>query len=66
MLRKLVVKYVPTYTKGTVKKNAKDLSTDANNMWFLYVFLLFFFLIFFIKAYVVGSSFELHRQVHAI
>ena len=56
MLGKLVVKYVPIYTKGTLlKKTAKDLSNSAYAM-FLYVFLLlffffffFFFLIFFIK-----------------
>ena len=45
MLGKLVVKYVPTYTTGTLlKKTAKDLSNNAYAM-FLYVF----FLIFFIK-----------------
>ena len=38
MLGKLVVKYVPTYTKGTLlKKTAKDLSNNAYVM-FLYVF----------------------------
>ena len=48
-----MVKYVPTYTKGTLKKKtAKDLSNAAYAM-FLYV--VFFFLIFFIKAYVVGT-----------
>ena len=48
LLGKLVVKYVSTYTKGTLKKkrSVKVLSNDA------YVI---FFLIFFIKAYVVGT-----------
>ena len=45
MLGKLVVKYVPTYTKGTLlKKLRKDLSNNAYAM-FLYVF----FVVFFIK-----------------
>ena len=53
LLGKLVVKYVSTYTKGTLKKkkSARDLSKDANAM-FLWVS---FPLIFFIKAYVVGT-----------
>ena len=51
LLGKLVVKYVATYTKGTLKqRSAKDLSNDAYAM-----FLCFLFLIFFIKAYVVGT-----------
>ena len=37
MLGKLVVKYVPTYTKGTLRK---DLSNNAYAM-FLYVFFFF-------------------------
>ena len=51
LLGKLVVKYVTTYTKGTLKqRSAKDISDDAYVM-----FLCFLFLIFFIKAYVVGT-----------
>ena len=44
---KFVEKYVPTYTKGTLKKKkVKDLSNNAYVM-------VFFFLIFFIKVYVM-------------
>ena len=51
MLGKHVVKYVPTYTKGTLlKKLRKDLSNNAYAM-FLYVF----FFNFLYKAYVVGT-----------
>ena len=50
LLGKLVIKYVSTYTKATLKQiSAKDLSNDAYA-----IFLCFLFLIFFIKAYVVG------------
>ena len=45
MLGKLVVKYVPTYTKGVlkkIKKTTKDLSNNAYAM-FLNVFFFFFF-----------------------
>ena len=50
-LGKHVVKYVSTYTKGTLKqRSAKDLSNDAYAM-----FLCFLFLIFFRKAYVVDT-----------
>ena len=53
MLGKLVVKYVPTYTKGTLFKTMrKDLSNNAYAM-FLYFF--FFFFNFLYKAYVVGT-----------
>ena len=42
------------------KKNAKDLSNNADAM-FLYVF---FFLIFFIKAYVVGTHLNcIHKSM---
>ena len=82
LLGKLVVKYVSTYSKGTLKqRSVKDLSNDADAMFF------------YIKAYVVGThlncidklmqfkwvsttflyksichgySFELHRQANAI
>ena len=49
LLGKLMVKYVSTYTKGTLKnkRSAKDLSN--------YAYAMFFILIFFIKAYVVGT-----------
>ena len=44
MLGKLLAKYVPTYTKGTLlKKLRKDLSNNAYAM-FLYVFFFFNFL----------------------
>ena len=39
---KLVIKYVSTYTKGTLKNRSA-------------IFFFFFFLIFFMKAYVVGT-----------
>ena len=46
-----MVKYVSTYTKGTLnKRSAKDLSNNAHEIFFVG-----FFLIFFIKAYVVGT-----------
>ena len=46
-----MIKYVSTYTKGTLKQgSAKDLSNDA-----YVIFLCFVFLIFIIKAYVVGT-----------
>ena len=59
ILGKLVVKYVPTYTKGTLKqRSAKDLSNDAYAMFSCFLFLIFFtkayVLIFFFKAYVLG------------
>ena len=68
MLGKLVVKYVPTHTKGTLKKKKKkkkkkkqkkkketDLPKYAYVMFFLCFCFFVFFLIFFIKAYVVGT-----------
>ena len=46
-----MVKYVSTYTKGTLKyRSAKDSSNDAYA-----ISLCFLFLISFIKAYVVGT-----------
>ena len=62
--RKLVVKYVPTYTKVTLKKkrSAKDSSNDAYAM-----FLSFFcFLLFLYENVCCWYSFELHRSVDAI
>ena len=51
LLGKLVIKYISTYTKGTLKqRSGKDLSNEA-----YLIFLCFLFLIFFIKAYVVGT-----------
>ena len=59
-----MVKYVSTYSKGTLKQwSTKDLSNSAYAMFFFcffffcfFVFLFsFFFLIFFKKAYVVGT-----------
>ena len=63
ILGKLAVKYVPTYTKGTLlKKSVKDLSKDAYAM-FLHCFFLSNFLY---KHVCCGYSFELHRRVDAI
>ena len=46
-----MVKYVPTYTKGTLSKtSAKDSSNDA-----YVIFLCCFFLLIFFVAYVVGT-----------
>ena len=56
-----MVKYVSTYTKGTLKKrSARDLSNDSKAMFFFFVFFCFFFLFLFYsdflyKAYVVGT-----------
>ena len=48
-----MVKYVSTYTKGTLKKlSAKDLSNAAYGM---FLCCCFFFLIVFLKVYVVGT-----------
>ena len=45
-----MIKYVPTYTKGTLlKKLRKDLSNNA------YAMFLYFFFNFLYKAYVVGT-----------
>ena len=54
LLGKLVVKYVSTYTKATLKKRS------AEDLWFLSMFLSFFLLFFFYsdflyKAYDVGT-----------
>ena len=57
-----MVKYVSTYTKGTLKqRSAKDLSNDACVMFFF-----FFFPNFLYKSICCWYSFELHRQVDAI
>ena len=53
-LGKLVVKYVPTYTKGTLRKKSA-LPNDAYGM-FLWAFFLLIFFFFFIEAYVVGTQ----------
>ena len=57
LLGKLVVKYVSTYTKGTLKKrSAKDLSNDSFAMFLCFFFCLFvFYFDFLYKAYVVGT-----------
>ena len=61
MLGKHVIKYVPTYIKGTKKKkkkkkkNAKDLLNNTNAMFFV---CFFFLLIFFIKVYAVDKSMQ--------
>ena len=61
-----MVKYVPTYTKGSFKKkkSAKGLSNDAYAIFIL--FYLFIYLFFFIKSICCRYPFELHRQVDAI
>ena len=47
-----MVKYVSTYSKGTLKqRSVKDLSNDACAMLLCFLF----FLIFFRKTYVVGT-----------
>ena len=62
-----MVKYVPTYTQGTLKKkkkkrSAKDLSTDAYATFLLF----FFFPDFLFKSICCGYSFELLQQSNAI
>ena len=61
LLGKLAVKYVSTYTKGTlIQRSADDLSNYAYVM-----FLCFLFLIFFIKAYVVGKHLNcINKSMH--
>ena len=55
MTGKFVVKYVPTYTKGTLKKrSAKGLSNDADAI---------FFSDFLYKSICCGYSFELHHAI---
>ena len=62
LLGKLVVKYVSTYTKGTIKqRSAQDLPNDA-----YVIFLCFSFSDFLYKSIFCGYSLELHRQVSAI
>ena len=52
-----MVKYVSTYTKGTLKKrSAKDLSNDSYAMFLCFFFFcVFFHSDFLYKAYVVGT-----------
>ena len=55
-----MVKYIPTYAKGTlIKKSATDLSNNAYAMFYI-------FPDFPHKSIFCGYSFELHRQVDAI
>ena len=73
VLGKLVVKYVPTYTKGALKKkkkkkkkrSVKDLHVSCD-VFVLFFFCVCFFLILFYKSICCGYSFELHQQVDAI
>ena len=59
-----MVKYVSTYTKGTLKqRSVKDLSNEAYAMLLCF---LFFSSDFLYKSMCCGYSFELHRQVDAI
>ena len=70
-----MVKYVSTYTKGTLRKkkinkkrsSARDLANDAYGIFCVSFcfFFGFFFFVDFIKA-CFGYSFELHQQVNAI
>ena len=66
ILGKLVVKYVPTYNKSTLKKSAKDLSNDAYAMFFFFFFFFVFVSDFLHKSIFCGYSFELYQQVDAI
>ena len=64
LLGKLVVKYVPTYTKGTLKKKDQRRTYQMNDAYA--IFKRFFFLFFFIKTYVVGTHlncFDLYTRV---
>ena len=51
-LIKLVVKYVPTYTKGTLEKKKKKDQRRTHQMMPMQCFFFSFFLTFFLKAYV--------------
>ena len=55
-----MVKYVPTYAKGTLINSVKDLSSDASAV------LLCCFSDFLYKNICCEYSFELHRKVNAI
>ena len=59
LLGKLVVKYVSTYTKGTLKKtSAKDLPNDSYVMFlwvFFFCFIFYYYSDFLYKAYIVGT-----------
>ena len=53
-----MVKYIPTYTKGTLKKRSgKGLSNDAYAM-----LIFFFFSDFLYKIICCGYPFDLHRH----
>ena len=54
ILGKLVLQYVPTYTKSSLKKKQKKRKDERRTHQIL-LMRCFFFLIFFIKAYVVGT-----------
>ena len=57
-----MVKYVLTYTKGTLKKrSAKDLLNDVYAMFMFLCFSDFLY-----KSICCGYSLELHQQVDAI
>ena len=59
---KLTIKYISTYTKGTLKtRSAKDLTNDAYTAFFCACFPDFLY-----KSICCGYSFELHQQVDAI
>ena len=63
LLGKLAVKYVSTYTKGTLKqRSVKDLANDAYEMLLCFLF----FPDFLHKSICCGYSSELHQQVDAI
>ena len=58
-----MIKYVSTYSEGTLKKtSAKDVSNDAYAM---FSSVCVFFLNFLYKSICCGYSFELHRLVDA-
>ena len=60
-----MVKYVPTYTKGSFKKNQQR-TYQMMLMRFLFILFFFIIIIFFIKSMCCRYPFELHRQVDAI
>ena len=64
LLGKLVVKYVPTYTKGIKKK--KDQRRTSNDAYVMFFCVCFFSSDFLYKSICFWYSFELHRQVDAI
>ena len=64
LLRKLVVKYVSTYTRSNLKK--KDQQRTNLMVLMRCFFFVFFFSDFLDKSICCGYSFELHRHVDAI